>query len=121
MYIYAFLPNPTRLLALPLGISGSLQIIAVKDLAALVELDLDVLALQDSDERLMQAILAHDRVTRAVFQQTTLLPPQVWYEFCLPTGIARAFRNSSSRVCGKAREASRQSRVSVKADCSALS
>ncbi|HEY9642089.1 MAG TPA: GvpL/GvpF family gas vesicle protein [Coleofasciculaceae cyanobacterium] len=87
MYIYAFLPNPTRALELPPGISGSVQLIPGKDLAALVEPDLDFAALQASDEQLLQAILAHDRVTRELFQQTTLLPLKFGTRFVSQQGL----------------------------------
>jgi Gas vesicle synthesis protein GvpL/GvpF len=101
MYIYAFLPNPTRSLELPPGISGSVQVISSKDLAALVEPDLDFAALQTSDERLMQAILAHDRVTRELFQQTTLLPLKFGTSFVSQQGLLEHLEVHQSEYSAK--------------------
>jgi hypothetical protein len=74
MYTYAFLLDPASPLDLPDGIAGSLQLMRMNHLAALVEPDLASESLQTNDENLMQAVLAHDRVIRAAFQQATVLP-----------------------------------------------
>ncbi len=74
MYTYAFLPESAALLELPAGIAGALQIVWDAGIGALVEPDLDVEAIQLSDERLMRAVLHHDQVIREVFEQTVLLP-----------------------------------------------
>lgn len=74
MYTYAFLLNANRPLELPEGIWGSLELVSVADLAALVEPELSFESLQQSDRQLMQAVLSHDRVIQEVFQQTTVLP-----------------------------------------------
>jgi hypothetical protein len=74
MYTYAFLPISDISLDLPEGISGSLQLVAVDQLAALVEPDLSLESLQTSDDVLMRAVLYHDQVIREVFEQTPVLP-----------------------------------------------
>lgn len=73
MYIYAFLLNLARPLDLPEGIWGSLELVCLDQLAALVEPDLTADSLQH-DRQLMQAVLSHDRVIQEVFQQTTVMP-----------------------------------------------
>lgn len=72
MYTYAFLFNSSHL-ELPEGIWGSLELIGIDRLAALVEPELSAEALQH-DRQLMQAVLSHDRVIQETFQQTTVLP-----------------------------------------------
>jgi hypothetical protein len=74
MYTYAFLPISDAALELPEGISGSLQLVAVDQVAALVEPDLSLDALQTSDDVLMRAVLYHDQVIREIFEQTPVLP-----------------------------------------------
>lgn len=74
MYTYAFLSHADIPLSLPEGIWGSLQLVTVDGLAALVEPDLTPEALQTSDDVLVQAVLCHDQVIREVFEQATLLP-----------------------------------------------
>jgi Gas vesicle synthesis protein GvpL/GvpF len=74
MYTYAFIPESAALLELPAGIAGSLQAIWDSGIGALVEAELDVEALQRSDEQLMRAVLHHDQVIREVFERTVLLP-----------------------------------------------
>ncbi|MCU0523572.1 MAG: GvpL/GvpF family gas vesicle protein [Elainella sp. Prado103] len=73
MYTYAFLLNETPL-ELPEGIWGSLELVGVDRLAALIEPELQLESVQQSDRQLMQALLSHDRVIQEVFQQTTVLP-----------------------------------------------
>ncbi|NJO39736.1 MAG: gas vesicle protein [Cyanobacteria bacterium CRU_2_1] len=73
MYTYAFL-NSIATLDLPEGIIGSLQLIVANQLAAVVELNLELEPFQSSDIRLMQAVLSHDRVIREIFEQVTVLP-----------------------------------------------
>jgi len=74
MYTYAFLSNSDVPLTLPEGISGSLQLVTVDGLAALVEPDLTLDSLQTTDDVLVQAVLCHDQVIREVFEQAPLLP-----------------------------------------------
>jgi hypothetical protein len=74
MYTYAFLLNSDQALDLPEGIWGSLELVRVAKLAALVEPDLALESLQQNDRQLMQAVLSHDRVIQDLFQQTAVLP-----------------------------------------------
>lgn len=74
MYTYAFLHTPIAPLVLSTGISGTLQTVKADRLAAVVEPALTVDSLQTSDERLMQAVLKHDRIICDLFAQTTVLP-----------------------------------------------
>ena len=75
MYTYAFFKTPIiPLAALPDGIAGTVQIINSDDLSALVEPGLALEALQEKDDLLVQAVLAHDRVICELFRQTTVLP-----------------------------------------------
>lgn len=74
MYTYAFLSNSDIPLTLPEGILGSLQLVTVDELAALVEPDLTLDSLQTTDDVLVQAVLCHDQVIREVFEQAPLLP-----------------------------------------------
>lgn len=73
MYTYLFLQRSPDLI-LPEGIAGSLHLVTAADVTAVVEPDLDPESLQVNDERLMQAVLCHDRVIRDLFGQTTVLP-----------------------------------------------
>lgn len=81
MYIYAFLPTPDQPLDLPDGIDGSLELVSVADLSALVELELNLEMIEKNDERLVQTVLWHDRILRDVFNQTALLPLRFGTQF----------------------------------------
>ncbi|MBW4519256.1 MAG: GvpL/GvpF family gas vesicle protein [Scytolyngbya sp. HA4215-MV1] len=74
MYIYAFCKTPDASLAMPKGISGSVQLVGNDQVSALVEPEIDLEKIQSQDEQLLQAVLAHDRTTRELFEQTTILP-----------------------------------------------
>lgn len=75
MYVYAFLKNPPNDLKFPPGIQGDLQIIQTDKLAAVGEPNLLSLeAIETDEQRLMQAVLIHDRILCNLFEQTTILP-----------------------------------------------
>jgi hypothetical protein len=74
VYTYAFLNRQTTIANLPFGIAGSLQQVNTPSLSAVIEPQLDLERVQASDDRLVQAVLAHDRVIQHLFSQTVVLP-----------------------------------------------
>jgi hypothetical protein len=52
----------------------NIELVYSSGLAAIVEREISLEAIQATDERLLQAVLTHDRVIRELFQQTPLLP-----------------------------------------------
>jgi|JI9StandDraft_1071089.scaffolds.fasta_scaffold03125_9 Gas vesicle synthesis protein GvpL/GvpF len=75
MYTYAFLKPLKVPFELPFGLVSPLElIISNKEVAALVEPELSLEDLKDNEERLMEAVLSHDRVLCEMFQKTTVLP-----------------------------------------------
>ncbi|MDF5733107.1 MAG: GvpL/GvpF family gas vesicle protein [Rhizonema sp. PD38] len=73
-YTYAFLETPTAELELPVGIRDRVLLISSAGVSALVEPEISIESLQNDDERLIQAVLSHDRVMGELFRQTTVLP-----------------------------------------------
>ena len=74
MYTYAFFKTPLAPLTLPSGIATVVQTAAAGQLSAIIEPALSLERLQQDDALLVQAVLAHDRVLRSLFLQTTILP-----------------------------------------------
>ncbi|MBF2028791.1 MAG: GvpL/GvpF family gas vesicle protein [Oscillatoriales cyanobacterium C42_A2020_001] len=74
MHVYALLKTPTFPLNLPKGVVSALELVVCEQLAAVVERELGLEELQENDATLLQAVLAHDRVIRELFGQTTVLP-----------------------------------------------
>ncbi len=74
IYLYSICPRPAQPLVLPLGLAEPTQIIAVNNVAAVVETGVDLAALQTDEPRLLNAVLSHDRVICELFQHTPLLP-----------------------------------------------
>ena len=74
MYVYAFLKAPVDDIELPMGIEESSTLVVCGQLAALAEPALSLDSLQQTDERLMRAVMDHDRVIQELFQTTTVLP-----------------------------------------------
>ncbi|HEY9615579.1 MAG TPA: GvpL/GvpF family gas vesicle protein [Microcoleaceae cyanobacterium] len=74
MYLYALLPSAHSALHLPEGIGTQVQLLTAGEVAAVVEPDVALKELEQDDRQLLQAILAHDRVIRELFAQTTVLP-----------------------------------------------
>ncbi|MBM0740127.1 GvpL/GvpF family gas vesicle protein [Phormidium sp. CLA17] len=73
MHSYAIV-NAEIDLTLPEGTLETLQLIGNGALSIVVEPNLKLEVLQQDDTLLLQAILAHDRIIRALFLQTTVLP-----------------------------------------------
>ncbi|WP_196358094.1 GvpL/GvpF family gas vesicle protein [Nodosilinea nodulosa] len=74
IYLYSICPRPQQPLTLPLGLAEPTQLIAVDDIAAVVETSVDLESLQTDEPRLLNAVLSHDRVICELFQHTPLLP-----------------------------------------------
>ncbi|WP_414570589.1 GvpL/GvpF family gas vesicle protein [Nostoc sp. CCY 9925] len=74
IYAYALLVPIASELVLPLGMERNTELVYSSGLAAIVEMEISLEAIQATDERLLQAVLIHDRVIRELFQQTPLLP-----------------------------------------------
>ncbi|MBD1845792.1 GvpL/GvpF family gas vesicle protein [Cyanobacteria bacterium FACHB-63] len=81
MYTYAFFKTPSTPLQLSAGIDGDLEVIETSVLAALVEPELEFEAVQNDDNQLVQAVLAHDRVICDLFWQITILPLRFGTQF----------------------------------------
>jgi hypothetical protein len=87
MYTYAFLSSFSPPLDLPPGIADAPILFREAEIAALVEPELDLNSIQQNDERLIQAVLCHDRIIRAAFEQTTVLPLRFGTCFVSPQGL----------------------------------
>ncbi|MBE9136325.1 GvpL/GvpF family gas vesicle protein [Nodosilinea sp. LEGE 07088] len=74
IYLYSICPRPVHPLTLPLGLVEPTQLIAVEDIAAVVETGVNLETLQADEPRLLNAVLSHDRVICELFQHTPLLP-----------------------------------------------
>ncbi len=73
-YTYAFLETPVASLELPVDIRDRTFLVSHGGISALVEADVSVESLESDNERLIQAVLFHDRVICELFRQTTVLP-----------------------------------------------
>ena len=73
-YTYAFLETPVASLELPVDIRDRTLLVSHGGVSALVEPDVSIESLESDDERLIQAVLSHDRVICELFRQTTVLP-----------------------------------------------
>lgn len=74
VYVYGMCRTPHPPVPLPLGLEGETQLVTVDKIAAIVEYGIDLEALRADDQRLLTAVLSHDRVICDLFQQMTILP-----------------------------------------------
>ena len=74
MYGYGFAHKPTSKLELPWGIAGKVELFEGDRLCALVEKNISLEELKSDEERLMRAVVAHDRAICELFRQTPILP-----------------------------------------------
>lgn len=89
MYTYAFCKTPTEPLALPRGISGTVQLISHGQVSALVEPALNLELMQIEDDQLLRAVLSHDQILQLLFQQITLLPLRFGTQFASPEALQK--------------------------------
>ncbi|GFZ93937.1 GvpL/GvpF family gas vesicle protein [Okeania sp. KiyG1] len=92
-YVYAFVNLPKSSLALPKGMKQEVELIADQNLAAITEADISIEAIQETDEKLLQAVLTHDRVIREIFQQTPLIPLRFGNAFAAVENIINHLQN----------------------------
>ncbi|MGF1497236.1 MAG: GvpL/GvpF family gas vesicle protein [Elainellaceae cyanobacterium] len=83
MYTYALLADSETALTLPRGIQGDTHLVSSSGMAALIELAIAAEDLQKDDDQLVQAVIAHDRVNRGLFEQTDILPLR--FGTCFPS------------------------------------
>lgn len=74
LYTYAFLKTSNISLTLPTGNIGQLFLIHGAGISAVVEQGISLESVQNNDEEVIKMVLAHDRVIRELFEQTTVLP-----------------------------------------------
>jgi hypothetical protein len=109
VYTYAFtLKGKASELELPEGIFKTVQLFSGDRVAAVVEPDVDVEALQSDDDRLLQAVLDHDRAICQLFRQTALLPLRFGTVFDSMAGLQghlvrqeEAYFSALQRLAGK--------------------
>lgn len=82
IYLYALCPNLLDPPQFPAGIgSKAVELLTVDQVGAIIERDIDVAQLKTDDARLMDAVLAHDRVLGYCFDQMPLLPLRFGTQF----------------------------------------
>lgn len=73
VYVYGIVALPLQTIP-PLGFQAEVTLVEVGPIAAVVEPDLDVAAMQADDQQLLTAVLSHDRVICELFQSQSILP-----------------------------------------------
>ena len=99
MYVYAFLKAPIGDIELPMGIEESSTLVVCEQLAALAEPALSIDALQQTDERLMRAVMDHDRVIQELFQATTVLPLRFGTSFLSKAHLVEHLQEKQGHYC----------------------
>lgn len=75
IYTYAIIERPTQPLALPTGFQSDRLVLIESDrLTAVVEPGFTLESIESDEEQLLQAVVHHDFVIRALFERTTVLP-----------------------------------------------
>lgn len=82
IYVYALCPTPAHPLSLPEGmIAPQVELVRAGQLGAIAEHNIDIAQVKEDDTKLMEAVLAHDRVLGHLFDQTPLLPLRFGTQF----------------------------------------
>jgi len=96
-YIYAFLYVPKSSLALPKGMDKEVELISYQNIAAVAEANVSIEAIQETEEKLIQAVLTHDCVVRKIFQQTSILPLRFGNAFAMVKNIINHLQNNQQQ------------------------
>lgn len=114
IYIYGLCPAPSSALNLPPGLEGDTQLVIEGAIAALVEADLDLEAIQADNSRLLGAVLSHDRVLCDLFQQTTLLPLRFGTQLASLDHLKAHLATEQARYHSKLQALARQAEYQLK-------
>ena len=80
IYLYALCPSLAAFPEPPVGIGeAEVEVLTVEPLGAVIERDVDVAQLKANDAKLMEAVLAHDRVLGHFFLANPPTAAAVWH------------------------------------------
>ena len=96
-YIYAFLYLPKSSLELPKGMEKEVELISYQNIAAVAEANVSIETIQETEEKLIQAVLTHDQVVRKIFQQTSILPLRFGNSFAMAKDIINHLQNNQQQ------------------------
>lgn len=114
LHTYALLKTPLTPLDLPRGIAGQVQIFSSDRLSVLVEPEISVVSFEDDSDRLMQAVLAHDRVICQVFRQTSVLPLRFGTYFASTETLEKHLKSHSQQYLEKLEQLEGKGEYSLK-------
>ena len=101
LHTYALLKTPLSPLELPSGIAREVLIFSSDRLSAIVEPEISVESFEHDSDRLMQAVLAHDRVICQVFQQTSVLPLRFGTSFASTASLENYLKTHTQQYLEK--------------------
>lgn len=101
LYLYAICQIPSKPIELPLGLEGNTLLVSVADVGAIAEPAIDLATLQSDDQRLLTAVLSHDRVIGEIFQQTVVLPLRFGTQMTSQAGLKAHLQENLSAYQGK--------------------
>jgi Gas vesicle synthesis protein GvpL/GvpF len=104
LHIYALILTPTTKLFLPQGIFQQVKIINSDRLSAIIESDINLELIKEDDQKLIDAVLCHDRVICEIFAQTTVLPLRFGIAFASETTLISHLTNYYDDYLAKLQE-----------------
>ena len=96
-YVYAFLYLPESCLVLPKGMEREVELISYQNIAAVAEANVHITEIQEAEEKLLQAVLTHDRVVKEIFRQTSILPLRFGNAFTTVENIINDLQNNQQK------------------------
>ncbi len=97
IYVYAILFSSNQELDFPQGIQGRVEMISYGKIAAIIERDILIQNLQETEDILLKAIVTHDRVIQAIFSQISLLPLRFGTAFTSLDSLLENLNNNQSQ------------------------
>ena len=101
IYVYAILLSPENKIDLPQGIEKKVELIVYKNIAAIVERDVSIQNLQDTEDILLKAVVTHDRVIQNIFAQFSLLPLRFGSGFASVSNLLDHLKNERQQYLEK--------------------
>ncbi|BAY29228.1 hypothetical protein NIES2107_10690 [Nostoc carneum NIES-2107] len=114
IYTYAFFKTPDIPLHLPEGNAGKLFLIHSSGISAVIEPGISLESVQNNDEQVIKMVLAHDRIIRELFQQTTVLPLRFGTSFASSVSLLKHIESHAEEYHAKLAYIQRKTEYNLK-------
>ncbi|MGK7951210.1 MAG: GvpL/GvpF family gas vesicle protein [Xenococcaceae cyanobacterium] len=97
IYVYAILFSHEKKINLPQGFNGKVELIVYENIAAIIEREISIQKLQETEDSLLKAVVTHDRVIQDIFSQVSLLTVRFGTGFASTNNLLDHFKDNQQK------------------------